>query len=364
MEKIDIDVIEYDKTIYKKDSSNKIRILHVYTEGADVIKESGVKDGKLVVYRSTSKGKNIGKSNETTPEEQARLEAARKIQTKLDKEYFDTEEEAVNMNVVLPMLAKDYNKEKNVDYPCYVQPKLDGMRALADFNKIISREGKEVTTLDHIQKSLIANKKGLDLPDDYMLDGELYAHGKDFQENMKLIKKYVPGKTEEVKYHIYDLVGGDHKFETRIDALRVRIENIPHVELVPTYKVQTEEEMLEYHEKFIALGYEGTMIRHTRRGYSVNKRCSQLLKYKDFKDISAEIVDVIPSDKRPKQAVFVCEYNGKRFNTGMKYSHKDREKILVNKADYIGKKEEIRFFEYTQDGIPRFPVAVGTRLDK
>ena len=27
-------------------------------------------------------------------------------------------------------------------------------------------------------------------------------------------------------------------------------------------------------------------------------------------------------------------------------------------------KDKIRFVEYTEDGIPRFPVAVGIRLDK
>ena len=48
----------------------------------------------------------------------------------------------------------------------------------------------------------------------------------------------------------------------------------------------------------------------------------------------------------------------------MKFSHAEREEILINKENYIGKTAEIRFFEYTEDGIPRFPVAVGIRLDK
>ena len=42
----------------------------------------------------------------------------------------------------------------------------------------------------------------------------------------------------------------------------------------------------------------------------------------------------------------------------------NREEILANKKDYIGKKAEIRFFEYTDDGLPRFPVCVGIRIDK
>jgi hypothetical protein len=38
--------------------------------------------------------------------------------------------------------------------------------------------------------------------------------------------------------------------------------------------------------------------------------------------------------------------------------------MLINKQDYLGKTAEIRFFEFTDDGLPRFPVMVGIRLDK
>ena len=36
----------------------------------------------------------------------------------------------------------------------------------------------------------------------------------------------------------------------------------------------------------------------------------------------------------------------------------------IYKLDSKGKTAEIRFFEYTDDGLPRFPVCVGIRLDK
>jgi hypothetical protein len=48
----------------------------------------------------------------------------------------------------------------------------------------------------------------------------------------------------------------------------------------------------------------------------------------------------------------------------MKFSHAEREQILIDKSDYIGKPGEIRFFEYSEDGIPRFPVFHGVRIDK
>ena len=106
------------------------------------------------------------------------------------------------------------------------------------------------------------------------------------------------------------------------------------------------------------------MIRWGNEGYKVNGRSSNLLKYKDFIDIAAKVIDVVPSDKNPEQGVVHCEYKGNTFGCGMKFSHAEREEILTNKKKYIGKTAEIRFFEFTDQGLPRFPVCVGFRLDK
>lgn len=359
-----MDVIEeFDQKVYKKDSSGKIRVLHVYTEGADLIQESGVVDGALVEHRSTCVGKNIGRSNETTPEEQAKLEAASKIETKRSTGYFDTVEEAEDEEVILPMLAKDYKKEsKKIVFPCYVQPKLDGMRALGIPNDImISRKGKEIETMAHIQTDidnlLVVNH----------LDGELYAHGLSFQENMKIIKKYRQGETEKVKYHVYDMVLPDVSFADRYKILSKVIDCLDNIELVPTYKVNSEQEIKEFHSKFLNEGYEGTIIRHSDAGYAVNKRDSQLLKYKDFIDETYTVCDILPSERNPDQGVVHCVTNDgtkRTFGCGMKFSHDERKAMLNNVRDYVGKTAEIRFFEYTDDGLPRFPVCVGFRLDK
>ncbi len=48
----------------------------------------------------------------------------------------------------------------------------------------------------------------------------------------------------------------------------------------------------------------------------------------------------------------------------MKFSHDFRKEFLLNKKDYIGKVAELRFFEFSDEGVPRFPVCVGFRLDK
>ena len=48
----------------------------------------------------------------------------------------------------------------------------------------------------------------------------------------------------------------------------------------------------------------------------------------------------------------------------MKFSHADRMAILADKDHYIGMMAEVRFFEFSDGGTPRFPVCVRFRLDK
>ena len=53
------------------------------------------------------------------------------------------------------MLAKDFKKEESkVQYPCFVQPKLDGMRCLKTGDKMVSRKNKSIDTMGHIALEL------------------------------------------------------------------------------------------------------------------------------------------------------------------------------------------------------------------
>lgn len=357
--------------VYKKDSKGKIRFLEVYSEGNVVVQKSGLLDGKVVERRYKAKSKNIGKSNQTNPEQQAVLEAKAKIDNKMSEGYWETIEEAKNEVVLLPMLAHSYEKHvKKIEWPCYAQPKLDGMRAFYDPNNNtwISRKGKPITTLNHLSGLLLE-----DVPKNIILDGELYGHGMSFQECMSAIKKIGP-TTSSISFHIYDVVMQNEPYDERLQYLKKLKFDKSKVKLVHTKLINDNNELKEYHKENIKLGFEGTMIRWGDFGYEINKRSQGLLKYKDFQDIAAKIIDVLPSDKDPKQGVVRCEMwksgdnSGQgtkvEFNCGMKFSHEERKEILKNKHNYIGKTAEIRFFEYTDDGLPRFPVCVGFRLDK
>jgi DNA ligase 1 len=355
-----------NKTIYKRDSKGKVRFLTIKAEEGYVIQESGILGtDSPVVHRSACIGKNIGKTNSTTPEEQAVLEANSKITEKMRQGYFNTIEEASQLggsDFVLPMLAEDFKKhKKKIVFPCYAQPKLDGMRALGKGrNTMLSRTGKIVDTITHINLPEVL--------ENFHLDGELYQHEVGFQNLMRRIKKVGPF-TKHIQYHVYDIVINDKPFHERMELLREIVGEREDIIVVETVLVNNEEELVSYHQNNLQKGYEGTMVRHGSEGYAVNKRSSQLLKYKDFLDEVYYVEDVVPSESRPEQGVVVCDLgNGMgpkiTFNCGMKFSHEAREEILRNKHMYIGTMAEVRFFEFTDGGIPRFPVCVGFRLDK
>lgn len=351
--------------LYKKDSANKLRYLEVLAEDSKIIQRSGiVGTTKEIEHVKEAKPKNIGKANATTSAEQAILEVESIITSKLKEGYFRTSEEASETTVILPMLAKSYENEKHkIDWESsFVQPKLDGMRCIAHVSangdvSLISRDGRNIETMDHIIQELSTLGK------DVILDGELYLHGKSFQENMKLIKKYRAGETETISYHVYDVVL-EESYPKRKAYLDSLIQNFKHIIPVSTYSITTEDMLMEKHSDNISSGYEGSMIRWGHASYKVKSRSSNLLKLKDFQDIDAEIIDIVPAEQRPEWGVPVLQYNGKTFRSGLRYSHEERKDLLLNREQYIGKVANVRFFEYTDEGLPRFPVMVGIHEDR
>ena len=351
-------------TLYKKDSKGKIRYLTIEALDDEVIQKSGLQGGAEVVNISKCSGKNLGRSNETLPEEQAVLVAKAKYTKKLKEGYFVAITDALKSVVILPMLAKVFEKEKKkVIYPCYAQPKLDGMRGLGDCdqNTLTSRSGNNIETLGHITDAfpLLTSINGL------VLDGELYAHGLSFQENMRIIKKERP-ETINVKYHVYDCIS-DKPFAERYELIKNICLNNTMLELVETIEIVDEDQLMKYHSVNIARGYEGTIVRWGEEEYKLNGRSSNLLKLKDFDDLALTLMDVIPSEKRPTHGKPIFFWEGaedNRIGAGVSLSHAEAEDLLANKAEHIGKVCELRFFEYSDTGVPRHPVMHGFRLDK
>lgn len=320
-------------------------------------------------------GKNIGKKNETTPEEQALLEAEATWEKKLKKGYVKSiaDARAGKVDAAIkggfwPMLAhkyRDYGDE--IVYPVYVQPKLDGFRCVGqtEDSTLWSRSRQAVNSMPHLEKAL----KALGLPKDIRPDGELYNHAykKRFEELAEFIRasEPVPG-CEVVQWHVYD-VFMPGTFEDRLKWMKKNIKG-EHLVLVETKLVNDEDELMLAFEAFLAQGYEGIMVRNANGPYksvSATARSRDLLKLKKFDDTEFEVVGVEEGNgKLAGHAIFICRTDkGVEFRAKMKGEISALKKYWDDPSLAVGKWLTVKYQGYTKYGKPRFPVAWRFRED-
>jgi len=203
-----------------------------------------------------------------------------------------------------------------------------------------------------------------------MLDGEIYAHGEDFQTNTKLLKKYRPGESEALVLHAYDLIDLTHldaPWRQRHQNLLKFSENFTAggpLEVVPTEQVASQEAVYERHAAYLEQGFEGAIVRLLDAPYELGKRSNCLLKVKSFQDEEFQIVSVSDGvGKFEGCAIFRCVTpEGKEFDVTPKGTMEERAEMYQQCDTYIGQLLKVQFFEKTQDGLPRFPVGLGVRM--
>lgn len=339
-------------TLYKYTNTGNIQEWTIIVKGNTFYTIEGIQHGKLTESKPTiCQGKNLGRSNETSPNQQALQEAQSKWQKKIDKGY--NEALSAEKKFFEPMLAHEREKYEKLFFtvPTYVQPKLDGVRCILKDGKLTTRNGKQIISCPHLEI------KG------YFLDGELYNHDlkADFDKIISLTRKTKPTAEDlnesvnKIQFWYYDQPG-ENVFSIRYNSITVDQEDIMY-QAVPTFQVFSFQEIEEYHEKFLSLGYEGTMIRLDLGPYE-NKRSKQLLKYKNFKDDEFLILDVIEGEgnRSGMAGKLICMLpNKKEVGVSMTGTQEFMIQVLKDKNDIIGLKATVKFFGETKDGSLRFP---------
>lgn len=374
------------KKLFKLTTKNKVQEWEIYVEGNIIHKVYGLLKGKKQhVTDIITKGKNIGRVNETTPEEQAELEAIALWTRKKEKEYRETIEELSNKEKTssfggyLPMLANSYKKYFNkIKWTCYCQPKLDGLRCISrkdnDIVTLWFRSGKQIQTMQHIEKVLNRVMKNGEI-----FDGELYIHNTDFNKLGGSIRRAVNLDVkiaEKVEYHIYDFprifAGEDLLLENipyqyRLVEFKQRKLNYPLVK-VETKVIDDEDGMKELFAQYTEQGYEGIMLRNSGASYE-QKRSYDLLKYKEFDEAEYKIVGFEEGRGLLAKAVgsFICQLpNEQTFKAKLK--GKDVTELLKyyfkNQELFMGKDLTVQFQGLSKDNVPRFPVGKIIRFDK
>lgn len=393
-------------TLYKRTSNGKIEqwtisvVEHREEDGMfpkfHIVTYHGHVGGKLQEsIEVIAEGKNLGKANATTPQQQAESQAQSEWNVKLTRKGYvknlKKAEAGENSGAggIRPMLAQSFSKHGDkIEFPCYAQPKLDGIRCLAVVGEpytiggqgtedmchvtLWTREQKPITAVPHIAEAIAA----LGLPAGTVLDGELYNHTfrSDFEKIVSAVRKQGPvdGKTATlIEYHIYDAprTGSPRGFSERsnwlMGALLVKMTD-PRCPLryVETEPLDDQEALLAYFAECRTKGYEGCMARGAASPYEEGKRSYQLQKLKEFDDGEYKIVGVEEGvGKMAGLAIFVCQTaDGTEFRCKMEGKLDDLKKYVDDPTLAVGKLLTVKYQGLTGKAkVPRFPVGKAVR---
>jgi DNA ligase 1 len=358
-------------TLYSRTSTGAVQEWAIEIEGNQYRTISGQVGGKKVQTAwTTCAGKNVGRANETTPEQQAQAEAQAKWKKQTETGYFEYIGDIDNETYIEPMLAKEWGKRKDkVKFPVFSQPKLDGIRCVLSIRGMFSRNGKEIAGAPHIYEYF---REFFEEHPDAVFDGELYADhlNDDFNKIVSMVKKAKPTPEEleesrkNISYWVYDYISeGALPFLERFKKLADDMANYDTkqstptpVVVVPTHEVHDEARLDELYGAYMEEGHEGQMVR-LNEPYE-HKRSNTLLKRKEFMDEEFEILDVIEGKgNRSGMAgnMVVRLKDGSTCDPGIKGNYTLMREYLINKDKYIGKLATVKFFNYTPDGKLRFP---------
>lgn len=350
------------KTLYCKDMHGKTRVWSVSVEKGEEYSTITISHGeeggkKIVTKRAISAGKNVGKSNATTHYEQAVSEARSKFDRKLKEGY---SEDLEGVKTLRPMLALEYSKRsKSISFPCYVQPKYDGVRALYHGGKFITRTGNTVETVRHIGDSLRKIPEGL------VLDGELYIHGEIFQNTVSFIKRFQK-RSADVKYYVYDCfrINGNEPFYRRLEDLKKLKDKVGSAVVISdTATAESDGDVEKIYTRAVKNGYEGVMMRNKNGPYVQGKRSKDLQKMKPG-DTDEFRVASFSEGAGTEQGCVVWELetkDGKLFRARGTGTHEQRREEYKTARKCVGKMATVKFQGLSASGIPRFPVFLTMR---
>ena len=268
----------------------------------------------------------------------------------------------------------------DVALPVWIERKIDGMRILVivrDGNVIaLSRGGREILTLSEIVKQFARCGDGV-------YDGEVIA--KTWNETVSMVRSTVNVKdVSAIRILLFDFIPLDdfdagecqitlreRKKMLKVNLLVGQVDE--HIRFVPHEVARTHEDIQAAFEKYVAMGYEGVMLKDPDGWYSLD-RTDDWLKYKPWDTLDGRIVECVEGAGKHegRLGAFVVELEdgtevrvggGKR-GTGMMTDER-RDHYWATRKELVGQWIE---FEVQADpsavSVSRFPRLVRFRPDK
>jgi len=260
----------------------------------------------------------------------------------------------------------------------YVQPKLDGIRAVWTGKSLMTRPSAgtpshEILGIPHVVEELEEYSYS------HPLDGEAYSFDISFEEISGIVRRTVNLHPHRrmVGYHIYDGYNRVEKFGTwQADFTNDFALCIPP----PKYLIRVESTLIEsgtphlhavitrLRDTFIGAGYEGAIIRRADSHY-VGGRTWDLLKYKQWHDEEAIVIGFIEGKGKFNGMLGAIKYRlvadhkitgkvggGMRLPNGHStLSDFERQHIWDYHSRFRHRTFTLCYQEKTAKSIPRFP---------
>jgi DNA ligase 1 len=190
-------------------------------------------------------------------------------------------------------------------YPLWASPKYDGMRALVQGGKIVSRNGLVIPNRSACEPIEALALEGY--------DGELVVGNPTAPDvrnrTMSYLSKHGRVETgevsrrEQVTYFVFDRFRNDLRgYGSRVDYLGVtgKVDGFTTIQIVSSALLEDERQLKAYESRRVAQGHEGVMLRRCHKsseGY-MQKRSTlkefELVKWKRWEHSEAVIVAVHP----------------------------------------------------------------------
>ena len=204
-------------TLYQLHLTGRLKHMVIEVKENQIITESWTskedEDGKKQITKETVYGKNKGRSNETSDEEQALLEFERKVKKKKEEGYVENKEDAIigEEIVVSSTLTQSFapckpiskikEKDDAYDGTWLAERKYNGSCILLH-NTGKKRIGytRRIKPITEILSIVDEIKTNFDkLPDESLVIGELVAFDSNGQEDPKVLKAVTTETTTEAK---------------------------------------------------------------------------------------------------------------------------------------------------------------------
>ena len=368
--------------LYKYDSMSRVRVWKIMFDGPSIITMHGLESGKMNTSTSSVKLTTLSKNLSHQAYIRANGKYTKKVKEGMasrDAVASSTPGDYNRSRGKVAMLAHHYQEGRLVEGEQFaVQRKYDGLRCrarmteMSQFTKasLIKRGGDRIPfcKLIRLQAYLLLRQ----LPYGWQLDGELYSHGMTLQQIEGIVNRSVNVHADDklLSYYVFDLIPPNldsenatyaHRRSMLIQAFNEnkKMSMWYHNRLfLAEEDVCTSFDQIEpLHDKYIAEGYEGAVIKSYSAGY-VLSRTYHIMKYVKFHSVEAIISGFDKSRGTEEGAIIfsITLSNGLGQGVRPQGTIALRRQMYARGNEYIGRTCTIRYKSVTPDGRLHAPV--------